>query len=305
MDLTKLAEPFPARDVEWRIAQSGTGRDGKVWAKVLAYITNRAIMDRLDDVCGPLGWRNEFKEWTVGGTAGVLCGLSIYTIEGEWVTKWDGAENTDIEAVKGGLSGAMKRAAVQWGIGRYLYDLEEGWATICEDNRDKQAHYAKTKEGTVFYWRPPPLPTWALPNGHQPPPNDSREANTLSPAQQDKARADNPQPPAEPRVSQADIDRISTIADALGLTTAQKNACMFYIPIKRITALKLRDVDKFILWMHREAVSKLLTELALSLADVCIEDPSVVADVPDELDLPQAQAALAVLKSCKERGAAV
>lgn len=49
---------------------------------------------------------------------GVECGISI-KIDGEWITKWDAAENTQVEAVKGGRSGAMKRAAVQWGIGRY------------------------------------------------------------------------------------------------------------------------------------------------------------------------------------------
>ena len=51
--------------------------------------------------------------------------------------KWDAAENTQVEAVKGGRSGAMKRAAVQWGIGRYLYNLEEGFAqTSLDKSRD-------------------------------------------------------------------------------------------------------------------------------------------------------------------------
>ena len=31
----------------------------------------------------------------------------------EWVTEWDGADNSQVEAVEGGLSGATKRAAVQ------------------------------------------------------------------------------------------------------------------------------------------------------------------------------------------------
>ncbi len=304
MDLTKLAEPFPAKDIEWRIGQCGTGREGKVWAKVLAYITNRAIMDRLDHVCGPIRWRNEFREWTVGGQPGVLCGISIENVVGQWITKWDGAENTDIEAVKGGLSGAMKRAAVQWGIGRYLYDLDEGWAVIVDDNRDKQAHYAKTKEGTTFYWKPPPLPTWALPKGHTPPPPDSREANLLSPTQQDAAKTANPQPPTEPHVSRLDIDRLQGIASEIGLSSKGWISSWGDIPIKRIGSLRLKDVDRFILALHRERVSELLTELSLNLDDVRVEDPSVVADVPGELNLPQAQAALFILSACKERSAA-
>lgn len=42
----------------------------------------------------------------------------------------DGAEDSDIESVKGGLSDSMKRAAVQWGIGRVLYDLNTVWVEI-------------------------------------------------------------------------------------------------------------------------------------------------------------------------------
>lgn len=156
MNLAKLREPFAATDIEWRVGRAGKNSRG-IWAMCLAYITNRAIMERLDDVCGPTNWRNDYREAPAGG---VLCGLSI-RVGDEWVTKWDGAENTDMEAVKGGLSGAMKRAAVQWGIGRYLYDLPEGWATISDSGR----YYGKTKDGDVFHWDPPALPEWALPGG--------------------------------------------------------------------------------------------------------------------------------------------
>jgi hypothetical protein len=125
-------------------------------------------MQRLDDVCGPENWRNEFRYEQNGA---VLCGISIFTRipdrEPQWITKWDGAENTDIEAVKGGLSNSMKRAAVQWGIGRYLYDLEEGWAEIT----DNGAHFTPAKPDSgnkkgypAFRWNPPNLPSWAMPN---------------------------------------------------------------------------------------------------------------------------------------------
>lgn len=46
------------------------------------------------------------------------------------VTKWDGAEDSDIEPIKGGLSDSMKRAAYQWGIGRVLYSLDTVWVDI-------------------------------------------------------------------------------------------------------------------------------------------------------------------------------
>lgn len=162
MNFLKLRDPFAPTDIEWRLQSAGE-KNGRIWAKVLAYVTNRAIQDRLDEVVGPPNWRNEYTKAPEGG---VLCGISI-KIDGEWVTKWDGAENTDIEAVKGGLSSAMKRAAVQWGIGRYLYNLEEGFAVIHEQGsysgRTKESAKGKN-DGKWFKWDPPTLPNWALPN---------------------------------------------------------------------------------------------------------------------------------------------
>jgi hypothetical protein len=122
-DLTKLTEPFSAHEIEWRI---GSTTKDKAKGMALAYLTNRAIMNRLDDVCGQSDWANEFERW---GEKGARCGISIY-IEDKWVTKYDGAEDTNIEATKGGFSDSMKRAAVQWGMGRYLYDLPSVWVPL-------------------------------------------------------------------------------------------------------------------------------------------------------------------------------
>ncbi|WP_348253869.1 Rad52/Rad22 family DNA repair protein, partial [Salmonella enterica] len=72
-------------------------------------------------------WRNEYRD--IPNNGGVECGISI-KVGSEWVTKWDAAENTQVGAVKGGRSGAMWRAAVQSGIGRYLHNLEEGFVQI-------------------------------------------------------------------------------------------------------------------------------------------------------------------------------
>jgi len=166
-DLKRLREPFPPEEIEWRVGQSGKTREGRPWAKVLAYLTSRAIMDRLDEVVGPANWRNEFSvpPNAEPGKA-VLCTIFVRVGE-EWISKTDGAENTDFEAVKGGLSDAMKRAAVQWGVGRYLYGLGETWAECSEQSMKGQDgwRYAKTKDG-VFWWKPPELPVWALPVGH-------------------------------------------------------------------------------------------------------------------------------------------
>lgn len=59
-----------------------------------------------------------------------LCGIAIHFEGKGFITKWDGAEDSDIEPIKGGLSDSMKRAAYQWGIGRVLYSLDTVWVDI-------------------------------------------------------------------------------------------------------------------------------------------------------------------------------
>lgn len=155
-ELKKLSEPFEESQIEWRLAQAGKNANG-FWGKCLAYIQARAVMDRFDAVCGPENWKARY-EFHAGG---VLCGLSV-RVNNEWVEKFDGADATDVEPFKGGISSALKRAAVLWGVGRYLYDLEEGWAVIVPHGT-KGAHYGQTKDKETFYWNPPKLPAWALP----------------------------------------------------------------------------------------------------------------------------------------------
>ena len=103
-----LKRPFPVAKLKWRRGQGGSGE--------LVYITARDVMDRLDEVFGPGGWQTRYE--FIGGR--MICNLSC-RIAGEWITKADGADDTNIEAAKGGISDSLKRAAVLWSIGRYLY----------------------------------------------------------------------------------------------------------------------------------------------------------------------------------------
>ena len=119
MDHNELAlkRPFPINKLRWR---KGGG------SKELVYITARDVMDRLDEVCGIDGWQTEFDY--IGDR--MICklyvcfhskGLEVSEWDKEWITKSDGADDSNIEGAKGGISDALKRAAVQFGIGRYLY----------------------------------------------------------------------------------------------------------------------------------------------------------------------------------------
>lgn len=164
MSTVKLSDPFHPQDIEWRIQRMGWSGNGP-WVMALAYVTNRAIQNRLDECCTPFGWQNEYR---AGPSGGVICGISVWDKEkAQWITKWDGSDNTQIEATKGGLSGAMKRAGSQWGIGRYLYGLDATFATCREQApQDKTGwvkHYDKDK-GKAIFWQTPQLPDWALPS---------------------------------------------------------------------------------------------------------------------------------------------
>jgi hypothetical protein len=155
-----LREPFNTSCIEWLpkkvLPPRNPDRNGKGVGRALAlcYIDARSVMARLDEVVGPQNWQDAYR---VEG-ARTICRLSI-RIEMEagsgnfvWVGKEDGSGDTAFEAEKGGISGAFKRAAVKWGIGRYLYDVPEVWAdcnvTVRESRGKPQVyHNGWTEEG--------------------------------------------------------------------------------------------------------------------------------------------------------------
>jgi hypothetical protein len=207
--MRKLQEPFKADEIEWRIGAT----NGKPKANppvpatkgiALAYVTNRAIQNRLDEVFGIFGWKNEFREWKKEGQ---LCGISVL-VDGEWITKWDGADDSNMEATKGGLSDSMKRAAYQWGIGRYLYKLENIWVDI--------------KDGK---FEDPKLPKWALPEDTPPEPLKITKSQRL---QLYKAANEN-------------VDFLKSILNTCGYNdTSEVNSCDFD---NVMTAIKLKQAS--------------------------------------------------------------
>jgi hypothetical protein len=223
MDLNKLKEPFPETDIEWRLQSCGE-KNGKFWGKALAYITSRAVQDRLDEVCGPDNWKTSIEK--TGDT--YLCTLSIRVKHEdgtyEWISRTDGADATDIEPVKGGISGAIKRAAVHFGIGRYLYNLDEGWADVCENGKLTGC----TKEKKYFKWNPPKLPAWALPGGSGKP--DSKSAYSQKPK--------NNEPVDDPELIKQTTLLESWINDGDVLTGDYLKKAQFYIQNKDLEGIK-------------------------------------------------------------------
>lgn len=132
--LAKLAAPFPPERISWRV---GPTNKEKTKGIALAYIDARDVMERLDAVMGA-DWQCEYTPVPHGH----CCRVGLL-IEGHWRWRSNGAVNlSDSDkadakemAEKGSYSDAFKRAAVLWGIGRYLYDLDSPWVDIRELGR--------------------------------------------------------------------------------------------------------------------------------------------------------------------------
>lgn len=109
---TILYAPLQPNEVEWRVQSL---KDGKQTA--VPYLNNRCVMERFDLAFGAECWTSEFRE--ING--GFICRLTVH-LEGKTIYREDGAQKTDIEPLKGGISDSMKRCAVQFGLGRGLYN---------------------------------------------------------------------------------------------------------------------------------------------------------------------------------------
>jgi hypothetical protein len=115
--LKALAAPFDAGEVKFKPAVVSGNR-----ALALPYIDARAVQDRLDEVLGVAGWQDAYK--VLHGS--VMCRLRLL-LGGRWVAKSDvGGQSEQPDGgdrTKAAFSDALKRAAVKFGIGRYLYRL--------------------------------------------------------------------------------------------------------------------------------------------------------------------------------------
>lgn len=137
-----LSAPFAEREVKFK-PQAVKGNR----AMALAYIDSRVIMDRLDEVVGFSNWQDKYRLLPDNS---VMCRLSL-RMGGSWISRTDVGSPSEQpdggDRLKAAFSDALKRAAVKFGLGRYLYRLPQQW---CE--------YDPTKRQFVS---PPKLPAWA------------------------------------------------------------------------------------------------------------------------------------------------
>lgn len=133
MNINDLKKPFPIDRISWRVGSTDKNRnqDGKARKGIgLAYIDARDVMERLDEVCGPENWQAIHPH----AGAKTSCKIGV-RVDGDWVWKENGAGDSDMEAEKGAFSDSFKRAAVLWGIGRYLYDMPNIWVDLDDSGK--------------------------------------------------------------------------------------------------------------------------------------------------------------------------
>lgn len=139
-----LNAPFDPTEIKFKPGVVSGNR-----ALALAYVDARAIQDRLDEVLGVMGWQDDY-EWLPDGS--VVCRLRI-RLGNEWITKVDvggpSEQPDEGDRRKAAVSDALKRAAVKFGVGRYLYRLPTLWVDY--DSQRRQ------------FVRVPVLPPSALP----------------------------------------------------------------------------------------------------------------------------------------------
>jgi hypothetical protein len=195
-----LAQPFAPDEVKWK-AQSVKGDR----AMAVAYADARVVQDRLDDVLGPANWQDAYEVLPDGA---VVCTLRL-RLGGEWISKTDvGGESEqpdEGDRRKAAFSDSLKRAAVKFGVGRYLYRLPQQWVGY-----DAQRNRLTER---------PKLPAWATPDrpaaAKQPAPASAPAAAPAAPVAPPAAKAAPEAPPAPPAGQGALKKRLVAYEDRL------------------------------------------------------------------------------------------
>ena len=111
--LPKLREAMPYK---WRVHSYNKEVTS---ATCVAYIDSREVMDRLDSVC-IYGWERSHTAIKDN----IYATVRIIMPDGTSMSRMDCGTESSTEKEKGESSDSFKRAAVNWGIGRFLYDLK-------------------------------------------------------------------------------------------------------------------------------------------------------------------------------------
>lgn len=252
--MAALAAPFDPVEVKFKPQVVQGNR-----ALAIGYVDARVIQDRLDDALGGVNWQDEYELLPDGS---VLCRLKL-RLNGEWITKMDvGGQSEQPDGgdrMKAAFSDALKRAAIKFGVGRYLYRMQSQW-------------YAYDPQKRQFVDKPslaPAAVSRAVARTVKPEPAAEPEPKQLPPPAADKQPADK-QPkkakaegPAPARASVEQVDAIDALClelkhDAKWLeTNLDKVFC-----VKTLAELNDKQAAQVIAGLQKEKAKKAGTATA-------------------------------------------
>ncbi|ACM15962.1 prophage protein (plasmid) [Bacillus cereus Q1] len=149
--MESLQAEFPFEQLGWKITHTFESQ-GRFFAYVAPFVDARAIQDRFDEVFGIDKWQVSYEKW---GEKATKCTISVFLNE-RWISKEDGSEESDYSSVKGGFSNSLKRAAVLWGVGRYLYNVKPSKVELSiRSNGPNSIYVSYQKKG--YYFTPPTM----------------------------------------------------------------------------------------------------------------------------------------------------
>lgn len=139
-----LAAPLPTSSIAWRQDGKPVNKDGKYFARFVAYIEANTVRERLDSVVAG-EWDLTLDALPVGAVADrdgsvdsdTQCAFKA-RLQVLGVIREDVGHGKDW---KQAATDAFKRAAVRFGIGHELYDFEMNWVEVDGDGK-----YAKPVE---------------------------------------------------------------------------------------------------------------------------------------------------------------
>ncbi len=140
IDLNKLKADMPYK---WK-PNNAMGQK----MNCVAYVDARQVQDKLDDVCGPANWADDYRVINNNMFAGVGINVSSNPENPQWVWKWDCGTESNTEKEKGESSDAFKRAAVKWGVGRFLYTLD----MVLLDQKDYKGRLKPCDKSGKILW---------------------------------------------------------------------------------------------------------------------------------------------------------
>lgn len=123
-DLGKLSRDFPDSALRVRVQQ--LSKD-KTRALLIVYVSHPDVQARLDEI-DPAWSCHAIEQREIGETVYVRMRLTVKGISRENVGEGD--------QPKAAFSDALKRCAMNFGVGRYLYDWEKKWVDYSE-SRDR------------------------------------------------------------------------------------------------------------------------------------------------------------------------